>query len=128
MADDSGIEVDALSNGPGIYSARHAGEHATYADNIAKLFQELRDIPKSERTARIHCVIVFLKSATDSTPIIGQGTLEGEITFTPAGSGFGYEPILWIPAYQCTLAQLPQELKDKISHRAQALRKIMTYI
>lgn len=129
IADDSGLEVDALAKRPGIYSARYAREHATYADNIAKLLQELRDVPKAERIARFQCVMVFLQSATDPTPIICQGTWEGEISFTPAGTnGFGYDPVFWVPAYQCTAAQLLPELKNKISHRAEALQKIMCYI
>lgn len=129
IADDSGLEVDALAKRPGIYSARYAGEHATYADNIAKLLQELRDVPKAERTARFQCVIVFLQSATDPMPIICQGTWEGGINFAPEGAnGFGYDPIFFVPAYQCTAAQLLPELKNKISHRAEALQKIMCYI
>lgn len=129
IADDSGLEVDALAKRPGIYSSRYAGPWATYIDNIAKLLQELRDVPKEQRTARFQCVVVFLKSATDPTPIICHGTWEGEIAFTPVGTnGFGYDPIFWVPAYQCTSAQLLPELKNKISHRAQALQKIMCYI
>jgi XTP/dITP diphosphohydrolase len=129
IADDSGLEVDALAKRPGIYSARYAGEHATYADNIAKLLQELCDVPKAERTARFQCVIVFLQSATDPMPIICQGTWEGGINFAPVGAnGFGYDPIFFVPAYQCTAAQLLPELKNKISHRAEALQKIMCYI
>ncbi len=129
IADDSGLEVDALAKRPGIYSSRYAGPRATYADNIAKLLQELRDVPKERRMARFQCVMVFLKSAADPTPIICQGTWEGEIAFALVGTnGFGYDPIFWVPAYQCTSAQLSPELKNKISHRAQALQKIMCYI
>jgi len=129
IADDSGLEVDALAKRPGIYSSRYAGPRATYADNIAKLLQELRDVPKERRMARFQCVMVFLKSAADPTPIICQGTWEGEIAFALVGTnGFGYDPIFWVPAYQCTSAQLSPELKNKISHRAQALQKIMCHI
>lgn len=129
IADDSGLEVDVLEKKPGIYSARYAGRRATYADNIAKLLQELRDIPKEQRTARFQCVIVLLRSVADPTPIICQGTWEGEITFAPAGTnGFGYDPIFWVPTYQCTAAQLSPELKNKISHRAQAVQKLINSI
>ncbi|EKE00581.1 MAG: hypothetical protein ACD_21C00324G0002 [uncultured bacterium] len=129
IADDSGLEVDALAGSPGIYSARYAGPKAPYTDNIAKLLQELHDIPEPRRTARFQCVLVLLKSATDPAPIICQGTWEGRITFSPEGAnGFGYDPIFWVPTHKCTAAQLPTELKNKISHRAQALNKIMCYI
>ena len=125
IADDSGLEVDALEDRPGIYSARYSGPHAMDADNIAKLLQELHDTPKPQRTARFQCVMVYLKSATDPSPIICQGTWEGEITLTPKGNnGFGYDPIFWVPDYKCTAAQLPLKLKNKISHRAQALQKL----
>ncbi|CAL7963503.1 dITP/XTP pyrophosphatase [Gammaproteobacteria bacterium] len=129
IADDSGLEVDALAKRPGIYSSRYAGPQATYGDNIAKLLQELRDVPKARRAARFQCITVFLKSAIDPTPIICQGTWEGEITLAPAGTnGFGYDPVFWVPTYQCTAAQLAPELKNKISHRAVAMQKIMHYL
>lgn len=129
IADDSGIEVVALAKKPGIYSARYAGDNATAVENIAKLLQELQDVPKSQRTARYQCVMVFLQAATDPTPVICQGTWEGEITFTPQGSnGFGYDPVFWIPDYKCTVAQLPGNLKNKISARAKALEKIICHI
>jgi len=129
IADDSGLEVDALEKRPGIYSSRYAGPQAIYADNIAKLLQELRGVPKARRTARFQCIIVLLKSAIDPTPIICQGAWKGEITLAPAGTnGFGYDSVFWVPAHQCTAAQLTPELKNKISHRAQALQKIMCSI
>ncbi|MEI8054471.1 MAG: RdgB/HAM1 family non-canonical purine NTP pyrophosphatase [bacterium] len=118
IADDSGLEVDALAKRPGIYSSRYAGPQA--------LLQELRDVPKARRTARFQCIMVFLKSAIDPTPIICQGTWEGKIAFAPAGTnGFGYDPVFWVPTHRCTAAQLGPELKNKISHRAIALQKIM---
>jgi XTP/dITP diphosphohydrolase len=129
MADDSGLEVDALLGKPGIYSARYAGARATYADNIAKLLQELRAIPQAKRSARFQCIIVFMKSAADPTPIICQGTWEGEIVFEPKGTnGFGYDPVFWVPTHKCTAAQLSLELKNKISHRALAWQKILSYM
>ena len=129
LADDSGLEVDALAKKPGIYSARYAGKNATAATNIAKLLQELQDIPKTQRTARFQCIMVFLKSAIDSTPVICQGTWEGAITFTPQGNnGFGYDPVFWVPTYQCTAAQLAPDLKNQLSARTQALQQITCYI
>lgn len=129
LADDSGLEVDALAKKPGIYSARYAGKNATAAANIAKLLQELQDVPKTQRTARFQCIMVFLKSAIDPNPVICQGTWEGAITFTPQGhNGFGYDPIFWVPTHQCTAAQLHPNLKNQLSARAQALQQITCYI
>ena len=129
IGDDSGLEVDAIAKRPGIYSARFAGVAATDNDNIMKLLEELRHIPKPERQARFQCVMVFMKEANDPTPIICQGTWEGTITLAPEGkSGFGYDPVFLVPDYNCTAAQLPLEIKNQISHRAQALRKLITTI
>ncbi|MBU0744747.1 MAG: RdgB/HAM1 family non-canonical purine NTP pyrophosphatase [Gammaproteobacteria bacterium] len=126
IADDSGLEVDALSRRPGIYSARFAGPNAKDSDNIAKLLLELREIPEIERTARFQCVMVFLRDKDDPTPIICQGTWKGRITLASDGeNGFGYDPIFWVPDYNCTAAQLSSEEKNKISHRAQALRALV---
>ncbi len=129
IGDDSGLEVDALDKQPGIYSSRFAGPTATDDTNIAKLLEKLRDVPESKRQARFQCIMVFLQSATDHTPIICQGTWEGRITIAPIGNnGFGYDPIFWVPDHNCTSAQLSQEIKNKISHRAQALRNLITTI
>jgi len=127
IADDSGIEVEALDNRPGIYSARYAGNSATDNDGNEKLLSELRDLPESKRTARYKCVMVFLKKADDPTPIICQGTWKGEISFAPKGkNGFGYDPIFFLPTYNCTAAEISPELKNKISHRARATQKLIT--
>lgn len=129
VGDDSGLEVDAIAKRPGIYSSRFAGRAATDNDNITKLLEELRHIPKPERQARFQCVMVFMKEAFDPTPIICQGTWEGTITLAPEGkNGFGYDPVFWVPNYNCTAAQLPLEIKNKISHRAQALQKLIIAI
>ena len=126
IADDSGLEVTALSNRPGIYSARFAGPSAIYSDNIAKLLLELKDVPESQRMAQFQAVIVFLRAADDPAPIICQGTWQGRITFSPEGeNGFGYDPVFWVPDYNCTAAKLPAEVKNKISHRAKALQKLI---
>ena len=125
VADDSGLEVDALAGCPGIYSARYAGEGSLDKDNVTKLLEELTDVPKDKRLARFRCVIVFMRFAADPSPIICQGTWEGEILFNPQGEkGFGYDPVFWVPEYDCSAAELSSEIKNRISHRAQALQKL----
>lgn len=126
IADDSGLEVDALNGAPGIYSARFAGVGASDADNVQKLLRELQDVPESERTARFQCLIVFMSHAEDPTPLICQGSWEGRILFEPQGEkGFGYDPVFWVPGEQCASAELPPEIKNRFSHRAQALKKLL---
>jgi XTP/dITP diphosphohydrolase len=126
VADDSGIEVDALNGAPGIYSARYAGQGASDAQNLAKLLDALRDIPEAERGARFVCLIVYLRHAADPTPIIAQGVWEGRILREPRGSGgFGYDPVFWVPTHQCASAELPAEVKNSLSHRGQALRALV---
>lgn len=126
IADDSGIEVDALGGAPGILSARFAGHGASDAANLQKLLSELEHVPESQRTARFQCVIVFMIHAGDPTPVICQGTWEGRITRAPQGeSGFGYDPVFYVPDLHCTAAELPAEQKNAISHRGQALRKLV---
>ena len=123
IADDSGIEVDALNGAPGIYSARYAGEGASDADNVNKLLQALKDIPDAERSARFQCLLVYLRHAKDPTPLICQGTWEGRILDAPQGeNGFGYDPVFFVPEYQCSSAELSRELKNKLSHRGKALK------
>lgn len=123
VADDSGLEVDALSGAPGVYSARFAGDDASDADNIAKLLQELGDNPS--RSARFWCVLVFMKHADDPTPVICQASWEGEISHTPNGNGgFGYDPVFYVPSLDCTAADLSKVQKNAISHRGQALKQL----
>jgi len=125
IADDSGIEVDALKGALGIYSARFAGENATDVDNNQLLLQQLQAIPEAERTARYHCVIVYLRHALDPTPLICHGIWEGRVLTAPQGdNGFGYDPLFLIPDQQCTAAQMPPDLKNKLSHRGQAMREL----
>lgn len=127
IADDSGIEVDALNGAPGIYSARYGGKGATDADNLRKLLEALRDVPDAERGARFVCLIVYLRHAGDPTPVIAQGIWEGRILREPRGSGgFGYDPVFWVPTHQCTSAELPAEVKNALSHRGQALRALVS--
>jgi len=123
IADDSGIEVDALDGRPGIYSARYAGPDATDEDNNRKLLEELRGIPHDRRTARYRCVLVVVRSASDTQPVICEGTWEGHIGLTPLGTGgFGYDPLFVLDEQGGTAAQLPPEVKNRLSHRGQALR------
>ncbi len=123
LADDSGIEVDALNGAPGIYSARFAGPNASDADNNAHLLAALDGVAEAKRTARYQCVMVYLRHADDPTPLICQGTWEGRIIASPRGTGgFGYDPLFWIDALSCTAAELAAEQKHAISHRGQALR------
>ena len=126
LADDSGIEVDALQGAPGIYSARYAGRHASDASNNEKLLAELQGVPDHERTARFRCVIVYMRHAHDPMPILCQGTWEGRILQEAAGcNGFGYDPLFYVPSHDCSSAQLDPAEKNRISHRAQALQKLM---
>ncbi|WP_049723900.1 RdgB/HAM1 family non-canonical purine NTP pyrophosphatase [Gilvimarinus polysaccharolyticus] len=126
LADDSGIEVDALNGAPGIYSARFSGAGASNESNNQKLLQELQNTPEAERTARYQCVLVYMRHATDPTPIICQGSWEGRILTAPAGTGgFGYDPLFYVPTHNCAAAELSKEQKARISHRAVALQQLL---
>ncbi|MGQ8365202.1 XTP/dITP diphosphatase [Glaciecola sp. 1036] len=124
IADDSGLVVDALNGGPGIYSARYAGEHGNDQANYEKLLANLTD--NQNRKAKFLCVLVFMRHAEDPEPIICQGEWHGEITQTPFGNGgFGYDPVFYVPEQKCTAAELDKAVKNQISHRGQALRALM---
>ncbi|MEX2367246.1 MAG: RdgB/HAM1 family non-canonical purine NTP pyrophosphatase, partial [Pseudohongiellaceae bacterium] len=130
IADDSGLEVDALAGEPGIYSARYAGTNGNRDSNDmannAKLLHKLQDVPEQQRTARFQCVIALLRHAHDPMPLICQGTWEGRILFEPRGSnGFGYDPLFYVPTHHCASAELPAEEKNQLSHRGQALRQLL---
>jgi XTP/dITP diphosphohydrolase len=126
IADDSGIEVDALQGAPGIYSARYSGVGANDADNLRLLLDNLSAVPEAQRSARFQCVMVYMRHAKDPTPIICQGTWEGRILFEPVGeNGFGYDPVFYVPEEACSAAQLASDVKNRLSHRGQALRKLM---
>jgi len=126
IADDSGIEVDALKGAPGIYSARFAGVDASDEKNLQKLLVDLKDIPDEQRTARFQCLLVFMRHNLDPTPLISQGTWEGRILQTPQGeNGFGYDPVFYVPEKKCSSAELSAEVKNKLSHRGQALQKFI---
>ena len=127
LADDSGIEVDALKGAPGIYSARYAGPDATDRDNNEKLLAALREVPDERRSARFQCVIVYLRHAEDAMPVICTGTWEGRMLNEPRGTnGFGYDPLFYVPTHGCASAELPPHIKNRISHRAQALLALKT--
>jgi len=119
IADDSGLEVDHLNGAPGIYSARYSG--AGDDANNARLLQELGATPEALRSARFQCVLVYMRHALDPSPLVCQASWEGFISFEPKGdNGFGYDPLFYVPEYNCSSAQLPPELKNRISHRAKA--------
>lgn len=126
IADDSGIEVDALNGAPGIYSARYAGGQASDQDNVDKLLGALQHTPEAERGARFQCLMVYLRHAEDPTPLICQGTWEGRILAAPRGeNGFGYDPVFYVPTHQCSAAELDAAIKNSLSHRGQALRLLL---
>jgi XTP/dITP diphosphohydrolase len=132
MADDSGIEVDALHGRPGVYSARYAGPSATDADNLLLMLQELAGVDAPQRTARYRCVIAFVRKADDAHPVIASGSWEGCIANAPLGAGgFGYDPI-FIPqefsAKQQTAAQLSPSEKNTLSHRGKALQQLLAML
>ena len=126
LADDSGLEVDALQGRPGVYSARYAGEGASDVANNALLLQELAGVADERRTARYRCVLVLVRDGTDVAPLIVNGAWEGRIARAPSGQGgFGYDP-LFIPAgLSVSAAQLPADEKNARSHRGQALRALL---
>jgi XTP/dITP diphosphohydrolase len=124
LADDSGLEVDALGGAPGVYSARYAGEGASDAVNNARLLDALRASP-APRTARYRTVLALVLGPEDPTPMIVQGVWEGEIVLEPRGqNGFGYDPLFWVPALSKTAAELSLQEKNELSHRAQAMRTL----
>jgi len=126
LADDSGIEVDALDGRPGVYSARYAGEQASDLDNLQKMLAELREVPAERRTGRYQCVIVLARSADDPAPLVARGTWEGRILSAPRGTGgFGYDPIFQPDGMTLTAAELTPADKNARSHRGQALRALV---
>ncbi len=126
LADDSGLEVDALNGAPGIYSARYAGPGASDGENLEKLLSMLNGVPDERRSARFQCVLVYLRHALDPTPLICQGTWEGRILTAPRGTGgFGYDPVFFVPDQGRASAELPPEVKNTLSHRGQALRRLL---
>lgn len=126
IADDSGIEVDILDGKPGVYSARYAGEGASDNENLQLLLRNVAETRVRKPAARFRCVIAYVRSGDDQEPLIAQGDWEGHIVDKPAGeNGFGYDPVFYVPSHGCTSAQLPPEVKNIISHRGQALRRLV---
>ena len=126
LADDSGLEVDALGGRPGVWSARFAGPGANDEANNARLIAELADVPEAQRTARYRCVLALMRSATDTHPILAQGGWEGRIGFEPVGAGgFGYDPYFIPTGLNCTAAELSAVRKNALSHRGAALRDLI---
>ncbi|MCE8052624.1 RdgB/HAM1 family non-canonical purine NTP pyrophosphatase [Billgrantia desiderata] len=126
LADDSGLEVDALAGQPGIYSARFAGEPKSDRRNNAKLLESLKGITGSGRSARYWCALVYLRHADDPVPLIVQRSWEGEILEQPRGEGgFGYDPLFWLPSLGKSVAELDAEEKNRLSHRGRALEAML---
>ncbi|MEK9767077.1 MAG: RdgB/HAM1 family non-canonical purine NTP pyrophosphatase, partial [Thalassolituus sp.] len=124
LADDSGLEVDALQGAPGIYSARYSGEGDQ--GNNAKLLDALKSIAEEQRTARFQCVLVYMRHEKDPTPQVFQGSWEGRILTEPSGTeGFGYDPLFFVPSEGCSAAELSRERKNEISHRGQAIKEFL---
>lgn len=126
IADDSGLEVDALGGAPGVFSARFAGTHGDDAANNRRLLECLQGVPKAQRRARYRCVMVALRHARDPSPLIREGTWEGSIALTPGGrEGFGYDPLFLVEEYGVTAAELPFSVKQRLSHRGRAVRALV---
>ena len=129
LADDSGLEVDALDGRPGVWSARYAGAAATDADNNARLLSELAEVPPQRRGARYRCVLVLVRSAEDAAPLIARGSWQGRIGTRPAGAGgFGYDPLFVPEGHDVTAAELPAARKNALSHRAKALAALLAQL
>lgn len=127
LADDSGIEVDALQGAPGVYSARYAGTHGEDDANNSKLLAAMNDVAEPDRAARFRCVIVYMRHKDDPMPLICEGTWEGKILLDLSGpNGFGYDPLFYVPTHGCSSAELDPAEKNRISHRAQALQKLIS--
>lgn len=125
IADDSGLEVDALGGAPGVISARYAGDGASDQDNVDRLLAEMADVAEPQRTARFRCVMVYVRSPADPAPLVAEGCWEGRITRSPRGlGGFGYDPVFEDPTLACTAAELPAATKNAHSHRGQACRAL----
>lgn len=129
IADDSGLEVDALNGAPGIYSARYAGEDASDQQNLNKLLAAMQDIPEEKRTARFHCVLVLMRHENDPTPIVCHGQWQGRILTQAHGeNGFGYDPVFYVPEDNCASAELEPARKKQLSHRGKALQQLFSIL
>lgn len=127
IADDSGIEVDALNGEPGVFSSRYAGLPSNDLKNLEKLIDNIKSVPAEQRTCRYWCVLVYMRHANDPTPIICQASWEGTLITEPKGqNGFGYDPIFFIPSENKTAAEISLEQKNSMSHRAKALQLLLS--
>ena len=125
LADDSGLVIDALDGAPGLISAHYAGVHGDSAGNIARVLREMAGVPAGKRGARFHSTIVLLRHATDPQPLVVEGSWEGVILDAPRGDGgFGYDPIFFDPILSAGAAELPPDIKNRVSHRGQALARL----
>ncbi|CAM3545544.1 RdgB/HAM1 family non-canonical purine NTP pyrophosphatase [Halomonas sp. FME1] len=126
LSDDSGLEVDALNGAPGIYSARYGGEPKSDQKNNETLLAALNDCAEGQRSGRYWCVLVYLRHPKDPVPVIVQRSWEGEILAHPRGQeGFGYDPLFWLPDQGMSVAELPSETKNRLSHRGRALQGLV---
>lgn len=124
MADDSGLEIDALGGEPGVHSARYAGAETPHSEKMARVLEAMKDVPEGKRSARFRCVAAV--TFPDGREYTAEGAMEGVIGFEPKGDGgFGYDPIVYLPELGCTVAELSPEQKDEISHRGKAFRALM---
>ena len=127
MADDSGLEIDALGGRPGIYSARYGGTKLNDKDRVKLILKQMSEVPKQKRQARFRCAIAI--AWPNGKTLVREGTLEGMIEFTQKGcNGFGYDPIFYLPKYDKTVAELDPKQKNNISHRATAGKKILLHL
>jgi len=127
LADDSGLEVTALNGKPGIYSARFAGEHGNDQKNNEKLLKELENVKEENRTANFHCSLALVGPGKE--PLFVEGNIEGRILFGPQGeNGFGYDPLFYIPSLKKSMAELSNEEKNQISHRAKAIENLRDHL
>lgn len=128
LADDSGLEVDALNGAPGVRSARYA-DSGSSEDNNRKLLAALQDVPGERRQARFHCVLVYLRHSEDPVPLIAQGSWEGRILTAPRGdAGFGYDPLFYVPDRDASAAELDAAVKNRISHRGRAAARMLALL
>ncbi len=128
MADDSGLAVDILNGAPGVYSARYAGEQATYLDNNKKLMADLKGVPTNDRKAKFVCVLAYVDAQNDSQHVV-RGEVSGIIIETPLGEGgFGYDPLFYVPDLGLTFAQVDPAVKNSCSHRARALQQMKAHL
>lgn len=129
LGDDSGLVVDALRGAPGIFSSRFAGEPGNDEANNRKLLKELDGVPAPGRGAHFYCAMALTRGPDDPAPLVATGKWRGRILEAPAGDGgFGYDPLFWVPSQGCSSAQLPSELKNRLSHRGQALAAMIEQV